>query len=101
MSEQKRRQYDAEFKRNAVALANEPGRSISEVEQSLGITPGLVYRWQKQLRAKGTLAFPGKGIEALTSEQQKIRDLEKRLRDSEIEREILKKAVAIFSKTPK
>ncbi len=75
--------------------------SQEEVFQSLGITPGLVYRWQKQLSAKGTLAFPGKGIEALTLEQQKIRDLEKQLRDSEIEREILKKAVAIFSKTPK
>ena len=101
MSEQKRRRYDADFKKNAVALAKEPGRSISEVEQSLGITHGIIYRWQKQLNAQGSLAFPGNGIEALTPEQKKIRELEKQLRDSEIEREILKKAVAIFSKTPK
>ena len=101
MREQKRRRYDAEFKRNAVALANEPGRSVSEVEQSLGITSGLIYRWQKQLNSQGALAFPGNGIEALTPEQKKIRELEKKLRDSEIEREILKKAVAIFSKASK
>ena len=101
MSEQKRRRYDAEFKRNAVALSKEPGRSVSDVEQSLGITAGLIYKWQKQQGAKGTLAFPGNGIEALTPEEHKIRDLQKQLHDSEIEREILKKAVAIFSKTPK
>ena len=101
MREQKRRRYDAEFKRNAVALADEPGRSVSEVEESLGITQGLIYRWQKQLNTQGALAFPGNGIEALTPEQKKIRELEKKLRDSEIEREILKKAVAIFSKASK
>jgi len=101
MSEQRRRRYDAEFKKNAIALSEEPGRSISEVEQSLGISQGLIYKWKKQLDNQGSLAFPGKGIEALTPEQKKIRELEKQLRDSEIEREILKKAVAIFSKTPK
>ena len=98
MSEQKRRRYDAEFKRNAIALSEEPGRSISEVEQSLGISPGLIYKWKNQFDAKGTLAFPGNGIEALTPDQKKIRELEKKLRDAEIDREILKKAVAIFSK---
>lgn len=101
MNGQKRRRYDAEFKRNAIALANEPGRSIFEVEKSLGITHGLIYRWKKQQESEGLLAFPGKGIEALTPEQNKIHDLEKKLYDTEIERDILKKAVAIFSKTPK
>lgn len=101
MNEQNRRRYDAEFKRNAIALAEEHGRSISEVEESLGISPGLIYKWKKQLAAKGTLAFPGNGLEALTPEQKKIQDLEKKLRDAEIERDILKKAVAIFSKASK
>ncbi len=63
MSEQKRRRYDTEFKKNTVALAAEPGRSISEVEQSLVISLGLIYKWQKQLSTNGTLAFPGNGIE--------------------------------------
>ena len=38
---------------------------------------------------------------ALTSQQQEIRDLEKRLKDAEMERDILKKAMAIFSRAPK
>jgi len=101
MSENKRRRYDAEFKRNAIALSQEPGRSASNVEQSLGIANGLIGRWKRQLEKNGELAFPGNGIEALTPEQKKIRDLEKRLKDAEMDRDILKKALAIFSKVPK
>ena len=101
MSENKRRRYDAEFKRNAIALAEEPGRTAHSVEQSLGIANGMIGKWKRQLAKDGELAFPGNGIEALTPEQKKIRDLEKRLRDAEMDRDILKKALAIFSKTPK
>jgi transposase-like protein len=45
--------------------------------------------------------FPGNGREALTPQQQKIRELEKRLKDAEMERDILKKAMAIFSRASK
>ena len=50
---------------------------------------------------RGELAFPGKGKEALTSQEKEIRELKKRLKDAEMERDILKKAMAIFSKAPK
>ena len=62
MSELKRRRYDAEFKRNAIALANEPGRSVHSVENSLGIAQGLISRWCTQLKKESELAFPGKGV---------------------------------------
>ncbi len=100
-TERKRRQYDAEFKRNAIKLANEPGKTNSGVETSLGIAQGLIGKWRKQLASKGELAFPGLGIEALTEEQKQINELKKQLKDAELERDILKKAVAIFSRTPK
>lgn len=45
----------------------------------------------------GTLAFPGHGIEALTPEQKRIKELEKQLRNAQVERDILKKAAAYFS----
>jgi len=98
MGIQKRRKYDSDFKRNAVLLSQEPGRSIPEVAESLGISKDLIYQWRKALKEKGELAFPGKGIEALTEEQKRIRELEKKLKDTEMERDILKKAMAIFSK---
>ncbi len=100
MSNKNRRRYDAEFKRNAIALANEPGRSAHSVEQSLGIGQGLIGRWRKQMEKDGELAFPGNGVEALTPDQKRIRELETKLADVEMDRAILKKALAIFSKTP-
>jgi transposase len=46
------------------------------------------------------VAFPGHGRQGLTNAEQMVRDLEKRLADVTLERDILKKAVAIFSKAP-
>jgi transposase-like protein len=96
-----RRNYDSEFKRNAVMLTEEPGRTVPEVAESLGVRPDLIYRWRRELKNQDNLAFPGKGNQPLTDEQRRIKELEKKLSDAEMERDILKKALAIFSKAPK
>ena len=101
MSVQQRRKYDPDFKRNAVQLAEEPDQTVAGVAENLGISKDLLYRWRRAQRVNKDLAFPGNGREALTSEQQKIRELEKRLKNTEMERDILKKAVAIFSRASK
>ena len=91
MSVQQRRKYDPEFKRNAVQLTEEPGRTVAEVAENLGITKDNLYRWRRQQRTNGHRAFPGSGREALTEPQKRIRELEKKLKDAEMERDILKK----------
>lgn len=101
MSVQRRRKYDPEFKKQAVLLTAEPGRSVKEVAENLGISRELIYRWRRQMQDRGELAFPGHGKISLTEEQERIRELEKKLRDTEMERDILKKAMAIFSRTSK
>jgi|APSaa5957512622_1039677.scaffolds.fasta_scaffold392926_1 transposase len=101
MTKIKRATYDAQFKLDAIALAKESGKIISDVEKSLGLSQGIIGRWRKQLEKKGSLAFPGLGKEALTPEQQIIKELELQLKDAQMERDILKKAVGIFSKTQK
>ncbi len=101
MSVQERRKYDSDFKRNAVQLTEEQGRTVAEIAGNLGIGKDLLYRWRREHRTRQGLAFPGNGREALTSQQQKIRELEKKLKDTEMERDILKKAMAIFSRTSK
>jgi transposase len=101
MSVHQRRKYDSDFKRNAVLLSEDPERSASEVAENLGIASDLLYRWRREYRAKTDLAFPGHGREGLTAQEQKIRELEKKLKDVEMERDILKKAMAIFSRAPK
>ena len=101
MSVQQRRKYDPDFKRNAVQLTEEPARTVAGVAENLGISQDLLFRWRREQRVNGELAFPGNGREALTSQQQKIRGLEKRLKNAEMERDILKKAMAIFSRASK
>ncbi|MDR2584337.1 MAG: hypothetical protein LBC75_12735 [Fibromonadaceae bacterium] len=51
-----------------------------------------IYRWRKESDAKGSLAFPGKGKEALSDSEKHIRELEKRLKDSELEKGQLNKS---------
>jgi len=101
MSVPKRRSYDAEFKKNAVLLCDESDRTVSGVAESLGIPQNMLYRWRRELNIRGEIAFSGRGNEALSSEQREIKELRKRLQDSEIEREILKKALGIFSRASK
>ena len=88
MSVHRRRVYDADFKRNAVRLSEDPGISITQLAKELGISRSMLYNWRAAFKAKGELAFPSHGKEGLSQEEQKIRQLEKRLRDAEQERDI-------------
>ena len=92
MERRKVRHFDNEFKISAVKMASEEGNSIAEVARSLGINPSLLYNWKKKYANNGDKAFIGKGhLTELTA-------LRRKLRDAEMEIEILKKAVGIFSK---
>jgi transposase-like protein len=66
---------------------------VSEVAENLGICKDLLYRWRRQMNKQGEIAFPGNGKTALTQDQKRIRELEKKLKDVEMERDILKKAI--------
>ena len=89
----KRRRFDRDFKLSTVKMVTEGGHKASEVARSLGIHPNQLYSWKRKFSDNGEKAFPGKGH--LTE----IAMLRRRLLDVEMERDILKKAVGIFSKT--
>ncbi|WP_432636185.1 transposase [Empedobacter falsenii] len=93
-----RKIYPSDFKLQAVELSFER-KNISELARELGITVSLLYKWRKEYAEFGTGSFPGKGNLKLTAEQEKIHDLERKLKDAELERDILKKAISIFSKS--
>ena len=95
---QVRKIYDKTFKEKAVQLSYER-TNISELARELGITAPQLYKWRKEFEEFGEGSFPGKGNLKLTPEQEKIHELEKRLKDAELERDILKKAIGIFSKS--
>ena len=90
------RSYDQDFKKEASRLVVEDGRTIRSVEDSLGITKGVLKDWVMQYRKDTENAFKGKD----KAEHEQVRHLEKELARVTRERDILKKAVAIFSKEP-
>ena len=92
------RRYDLEFKLEAVRMAAEPGMTARDVEQRLGIGQGVLSRWKRQLKKEGNQAFPGKGH--LKPESEELRQLKRECERLRRERDILKKAVAIFSTDP-
>ena len=89
----KHKRFDKDFKLSAVKMITEGGYKASEVARNLDIHPNMLYSWKRKYADNGDKAFPGKGH--LTE----IAALRKRLREAEMERDILKKAVGIFSKT--
>ncbi len=98
-TESKRRRYDREFKIDAVRLSHEPGRTVAGVARDLGISTNMLHRWRSQLSRDEESAFPGKGHQ--NSEQEELRRLRRQLADVTEERDILKKALAVFSRRPK
>ena len=88
----KKKRFDRDFKISAVKMVTEGGHKATEVARSLDIDVNRLYLWKKQLGDNGDKAFPGKGH--LTE----LAALRRQLREVEMERDILKKAVGIFSK---
>ena len=82
------RRYDPEFKSNALQLV-ESGRSVPSVAEALGIDKSLLYSWRRQADPQ----WEAEGVE-----QSEIERLQKRVMELEQERDILKKALAIFSR---
>jgi transposase len=100
VSESIRRQYTAEFKREAVELLLRSGKTARALADDLGIRSDLLGKWKSQYLADNENAFPGTG-HLQNPEEERIRALERELRDVKEERDILKKVVSIFSKDPK
>jgi transposase len=88
----KKKRFDRDFKISAVKMVTDGGHKISEVARSLGIHANQLYNWKHQFSADAEKAFPGKG------HLSDLAGLRRQLREVEMERDILKKAVGIFSK---
>ena len=96
MTNQPRKQYTAEFKKEAVELVTSHDYSITEAAKNLGIASSMLNRWRREQRKKAQNAFPGTGHQSGEAEELKrLREENRKLR---LEREILKKAAAFFAK---
>lgn len=95
-----RKNYSKEFKLKAIELSY-ARESAKQVAQELGIRPALLYKWRSNLLTEGVLSFSGNGNKKQTPEEKEIALLRKQVKELQLEREILKKAVGIFSKSDK
>ena len=93
---EKHRHFSREFKRDAVQLVTEKGVSVGKVARELDIHPNLLHLWRRRFLAQGDKAFTGRG--RIRPEVAEIRGLRKQLEKVRQERDILKKALAVFSK---
>ena len=90
----KKRTYSIEFKEEAVALVETSDQSNSTIERELGITPGLLSKWRRGNGMGRQRTVNGK--RNLTEAEKEIRELKRENARLQQEREILKKALAIF-----
>ena len=94
-----RRKYTKEFKTDAVALYESSGKPMAEIERDLGLSQGLLKHWVRQQQSKGEEAFPGHGRQS--GEAEEVRRLRRENDLLRQERDILKKALAIVSESPR
>jgi transposase len=90
LSKVENRKYDDDFKRNTVKKVLD-GQPVSSVSRELGINESLISKWKKNFLANG----PGIQLGQDLADSQALR---KRIRELEMENEILKKAALIFGR---
>lgn len=94
----KRRTYDKEFKMMVVNLVLS-GKKAVRVAEEMDLESGLVRRWVREHKMYGDNGFKGNGVPVRTDAEEQIAKLQRELREVQMERDILKKAVSIFSKS--
>ena len=93
-----KKKYTKAEKLEIVSQSFEEGHSIKDLAERYGINENTLYNWRSLFYKHHTDAFPGHGNKTMTESEREIAKLKKQLRESELEKEILKKAISIFSK---
>lgn len=90
--------YTKEFKVEAVRLLQSSQKSQAQIARELGVADSTLSQWRKDLGEHSNDAFPGSGHQTPLEEEN--RQLKREVERLQQERDILKKAISIFSHTP-
>ena len=93
----KNRYYPSEFKREALAMLTTGEYTIAGLERELGITPGLIKQWKRKAERNGEYVTTDSEPTTPAAVAARVRELERENARLRQEREILKKAMTIFS----
>ncbi|PAU93205.1 hypothetical protein CK503_12330 [Aliifodinibius salipaludis] len=91
-----RRKFSKEYKLDVITQSYQRD-NIKELADELGLRPELIYRWRTEYKEAPEESFPGNGIPKLSPEQAEVDRLRRELADARMERDILKKAIGIFT----
>jgi transposase len=93
------REYTQEFKQEALELLMRGDKNSRQIERELGVTPGLLLKWRDRYQIVKEEGRPAQiGPSDMEAAKAEIRRLQRELSNVEEEREILKKALNIFSR---
>ena len=93
-----RKRFTKEERLEIVKHSFEADVRVSEVARRFGIAVNTLSRWRHEFRQEQGIKPEGQGIKIRTDEERQIAQLKKQLREAQLERDILKKAISIFSK---
>jgi transposase len=94
--QKEQRTYTREFKQEAVQLVRSSDKSQAQIARDLGIADSTLHHWCKLFSEQGEQAFPGSGHQ--TPQEEELRQLRRENDLLRQERDILKKAIGIFSR---
>src|SRR5215218_10717356 len=108
MATKTRREFTPEFKREAVALLESSGRPQMQIAAELGIQPSMLRNWRAALNGEAPrsrpvtpAAPPTSSVASPADQAAEVARLRRELERARAERDILKKAIGIFSETPR
>jgi transposase len=102
MAKKKVNRYTEEFRRQAVSLADQPGKTAREVADSLGIHVNQIYNWRTQFNKLSKKQFQIlEGVDYSKDELNEIKRLKHENALLKQERDFLKKAAAYFANQKK
>ncbi len=90
------RKFTKEFRQNAIQLVMEKGMSVGKVARELDVHRNLIHKWRREYLAEGENALAGSG--KTNAETAEVKRLQKELEEVKEERDILKKALGVFTK---
>ena len=90
-----RQRFSAEYKREAVAMLDASGVSVSQIAAELGIGASILGRWRREVRQELAQAFPGHG----RPREEELGHLRRELARVTKERDFLREAAAFFART--
>ena len=94
-----RKRFTREERLEITKQSFEPDAVVTQIADRFGISANTLSRWRQEFRLTNNIEPSGQGIKSMTDEERQIVRLKKQLREAELERDILKKAIGIFSKS--